>query len=197
MVLGNAVGDHSQACAIETAMPERAVSAEPSGESLVHFRICKRLRFAVVPAKATESGKVARETLLQVYAEAVLASDVPGMVGDVRARNQALLELRDSIAINPHVRIVSEGQYADHASLPWQNAAAEFVCKVFGMGLPRLPDQINSVCYLGHQRFDETESPITIFIISGSPDGVTPRIGGIVIGTIVVNRPVGELKMSV
>ena len=56
-----------------------------------------------------------REILLQVYAESVLASDVPGMVGDFWNRCEALFELRDGLAIDAHVGIVGISQQTNHS----------------------------------------------------------------------------------
>src|SRR5215831_7090544 len=73
VILANSIGDHRHARTVVSTMPQRAVSAQALGKGLVDFGISKGLRFAVVPSETRESGKVSREILLQVDAEAVLA----------------------------------------------------------------------------------------------------------------------------
>ena len=65
------------------------------------------------------------------------------------------------------------------------------------MRLPHLPHQIDSVRNLGHESFAEAEAPIAVFIIGGKADGVAACVGGIVPGAVVVDGPVGELKVCI
>ena len=48
----------------------------------------------------------------------------------------ALLELRDRVAIDSHVRVVGIGQQTDDAGFFRDEAVAQFVFVVFGMDLP-------------------------------------------------------------
>ncbi len=116
VILGNCVRENCQTRAVVSAMPDGAFGAYTRGEGLIDFRVGEGLSFSIVPAKPGEGSQVACEILLQVDAEAVLASDVPGMVGDVWCGNRTLLELGNGIAINPHIGVVRESQGPDH---PW------------------------------------------------------------------------------
>ena len=101
VIFADSVGDYRHASAVVPAMPQRAVNAHASCESLIHFRVCKGLSLAIVPAKTAERREIAREILFQVDSEAVLARDVPRMVGNIRLGSQPFLELRNRISINP------------------------------------------------------------------------------------------------
>ena len=50
---------------------------------------------------------------------------------------------------------------------------------------------------LGMSPSAKAESPIAVFVIGGNADGVAARVGGIVIGAVVVDGPVGELKVGI
>src|SRR5690348_6983418 len=115
MVLANAIRDKSHSCAVVAATPKRAIGAQTSGKSLVNFRVCKGLRFAVVPSKTPKCSEIAREALLKGDAKAVLAGYVPRVIGDVRPCNKTLPELGYRVAINPHVCIVRESKDSDHS----------------------------------------------------------------------------------
>src|SRR5690349_8854372 len=197
MVLANAIRDEGHAGAVVAAMPKRAVGAQASGESLIDLRVCKGLGLAVVPSKTPKRRKFVRETLLQVDAEAILAREMPRMVGDIRPGNETFQELGYRIAINSHVCVVRESQYTDHSRSPGDDSMAQFILEVFRMGLPGFPHQINSIGHLGHERLGETKTPIMVFVVRRRANCVPTRIGGVVIGAIVVDGPVGELKMSI
>src|SRR5215469_14581073 len=158
MILANTIGDDRHARAVVLAMPHRAVSAYATGERLIDLCVREGLRFPVVPAKAAEGGDVARETLLQIDAEAVLSRDVPRMVGNVWSRNKTSLELSNRVSIDAHVCVVREGQYTEYAGLLRDHTVPQFVLEVLGMHLPRFPDEINSIRNFGHQRLGKTES---------------------------------------
>ena len=85
VVLLDCVGNKSNAGAVLLAMPPCAVRSKSFGEGLIDFRVGEGFGLAVIPAEAGECGQVAREILLEVDPESVLARDVPGMVGDVWA----------------------------------------------------------------------------------------------------------------
>src|SRR5437764_15464741 len=68
-------------------LAERAVSAQAPGKGLINFCVGERLCFAIVPSETAKGGKIARETLLQIDAESILARDVPRMIGYVRSWN--------------------------------------------------------------------------------------------------------------
>ena len=86
VILLDGVADEGDAGAVLLAMPPGAVRADAFGERLIDFGVGEGLGLAVVPSEAGEGGEVVREILLEVDAEAVLAGDVPGMIGDVGSR---------------------------------------------------------------------------------------------------------------
>ena len=134
--------------------------------------------------------------LFDVDAESVFARDVPGMVGDV-GRGVGLGGLMTWLAVDAHVGVVGVGQQTDHAGFFRDEAVAEFVFVVFGVDLPGPPDQFDSVGDFGHEGFGETESPVAVLEIGGEANGVAAGVGGIVLGAVVVGRPVEELEVRV
>ena len=119
------------------------------------------------------------------------------MVRDIRDRTRACLKLRNRIAINAHVGVVRVGEQPDDAGFFRNDAMAQFVFPIFRVNLPRPPHQIDSVRDLRHERFGEAETPVAVLVIRHHAHGVAARIGGIVPGAVVVDRPVDELKMRV
>src|SRR6202140_212226 len=78
----DAVRHKGNAGAVLLAMPERAVCADALIECGINFRISERFGFSVAPTPAGEGGEVLGKILFQIYAEPVLAGDVPGGVRD-------------------------------------------------------------------------------------------------------------------
>src|SRR5579872_969117 len=196
VILLDGVGNERQARAVLLAMPPGAVGADSLIEGLINFRIGEGFGAAVVPPEAGEGSEIARQVLLQIQAESVLARDVPGMIGDVGSC-ASVLGLDHLIAVDTHVRGIGVGENANYASLLRQDAAAEFVFEILGVYLPRFPDEIDAVGDLGHQGFGKTESPVAIFEIEYGTDCVTAGVGGVVPGAVIVDGPVEELEMRV
>ena len=131
-------------------MPPCTVGSHSSGEGLIDFGVGEGFGLAVVPAEAGERGQVAGEVLLQVDAESILTRDVPGMVCDFRNRRKARFEVGNRLAIDAHVGVVGESQQANHACLFREHTVTQLVFEVFRVGLPGLPNQIDSVRDLRH-----------------------------------------------
>lgn len=74
---------------------------------------------------------------------------------------------------------------------------AEFELVVFRVGLPGLPNEIDSIGDLGHKAFAETESPIAIFVVREEADGVAASVGSVIPGAVIVDGPVHELVAGV
>src|SRR5208282_1169512 len=110
MVFTNCVSNKRNPCPVLLAMPPSAVGSQPSGKSLIDFRVGERFGLAVVPAKAAEGGQMPREVLLQVHTESVFAGDVPGMSGDFWNGGEACFEVGNGLTIDPHVGIIGVGQ---------------------------------------------------------------------------------------
>src|SRR5262245_9077045 len=145
MVPANAIGHQSHARAVVPAMPQRPISAQAAGERLIHFRVREGFRFAIVPAKAADGGEVEREIMFEIDAEAILARDMPGMVGNVWSGNKASLELSNRFSIDAHVCIICESQHPNYAGLLRNHAVAQFILEILRVRLPGFPNEINSI----------------------------------------------------
>ena len=152
---------------------------------------------SVVPTPAGEGGDVGSELLLDVGGEAVLQSDVPGMIGDVGNGDFAILILLDGVAVDAHVGVIEIGEQADGAGALGDQAVVFFELEIFGVDVPGLPDQIDAVGDLWHERFDEAEGPVGVVVFDQATDGVAAGVGGVVPGAVVVDGPVEELEVSV
>src|SRR5262249_56166076 len=56
---------------------------------------------------------------------------------------------------------------------------------------------VNAIGDLWHQRFSESDTPVSILIIDEGPVGIPTGVGGIVVRAVVVDGPIHELKMAV
>jgi hypothetical protein len=74
---------------------------------------------------------------------------------------------------------------------------AKLIFEVFRVRLPGLPHQIDSIRDFGHESFGDAEPPVAVFIVRGDSHGVAASVGGVVVGAVVVDGPVGELEFSV
>jgi len=198
MILLDGVGDEGDASTVLFAMPPCAGGTKAFGEGLVDFGVGEGFGFAVIPAEAGEGGEVVREVLFEVHAESVFAGDVPGVGGDIgHDGSDTGFEVGDGVSIDAHVGVVGIGQQADDAGLFGDETAAQFVFEVFGVGLPGLPNKVDSVGDFGHESFGEAEAPVAIFEVGGEADRVAAGVSGVVVGAVVVGGPVDELEVSV
>ena len=68
---------------------------------------------------------------------------------------------------------------------------------VFRSRAAQIPVQVGTVGHLGHEGLPEAEGPVAVVIFGNHADGVATGVGGVVIGAIVVDRPVHELGVTV
>ena len=106
-------------------------------------------------------------------------------------------EVSDRVAIDTHVGVIGIGQKTDDSGFFRDESVTQFVFVIFCVDLPGPPNEIDSICDFGHESFGEAESPVAIFVVGGSADGVTAGVGGIIPGAVVVGGPVDELEVSV
>ena len=122
---------------------------------------------------------------------------MPGVVGDVRHGDFAILILLDGVAINPHVGVIEIGEDADNALALRNQAVALFEFDIFGVDVPGLPDQIDAVGDFGHERFDEAKAPVGVVVFDQPAEGVAAGVGGVVPCAVVVGSPVEELEVGI
>lgn len=74
---------------------------------------------------------------------------------------------------------------------------AQFILPVLGVDLPWLPNQVDAIGNFGQERFGEAESPVVVFVVRSDANRVAASVGCVVVGTILVDGPVGELEVSI
>src|ERR1700679_522827 len=90
----------------------------------------------------------------------------------------AVFKLNDRVAIDSHVGVVDVGQKAHYSGFLGDKSVTKLVFEVFAAGLPGTPDEIDAVGDLGHEGFNEAESPVTVFEVSHGTDCVAASVGG-------------------
>src|ERR1700676_1664418 len=106
------------------------------------------------------------------------------------------MELRDVIAIDPHIGLIRERQASYYAGLLRNYAVTQFVFEILRVNLPRPPHQVDAIGDFGHQRLGKAKTPIAVFVVDAEADGVTAGVGGVVVSAAIVDGPVGELQME-
>ena len=61
----------------------------------------------------------------------------------------------------------------------------------------QIPFEIDAVGYFRHQSFGKTHAPVSILIFNYQAVSIAARVGGVVVGAVVVDGPVRELEMAV
>ena len=56
---------------------------------------------------------------------------------------------------------------------------------------------MNAVSNLGHQRFGETDDVVFVVIFQKRREGEATRVGGVIVGAVIVHGPVHELKIAI
>src|SRR5437660_12005295 len=105
-------------------MPQGATCAQSSREGLIDFSICEGFGLAIVPPETSKRGQIARQALFHIDAETIFTRDAPGVMSDVGRQNEALFELRDRLAIDPHVGVIGVRQQPENAGFPRNKSSA-------------------------------------------------------------------------
>ena len=73
----------------------------------------------------------------------------------------------------------------------------KFKFEILRPGAAQIPIQVGAIRHFGHQRFAKAEDPVVVVVFGNDADGVAAGVGRIVVGAVVVDRPVHELVMAV
>src|SRR5579883_2968412 len=125
-------------------MPQRSIRPHTKRHRLAHLGKRERFGRVVVPAEAPERRQISVEVLLQVNAQSILPGNAPRMVGDLRARNQAALELHHRLAVDAHVCGIGVAQQADGPGFLPNQSAAQLQLPVLGIDLVWKPWQAHA-----------------------------------------------------
>ena len=68
---------------------------------------------------------------------------------------------------------------------------------IFGAGAGKIGVDVDAVRHLGHQRFRESHGPMAVVVFHHRGIRVAARVRGVVVGAVVVERPIHELEITV
>ena len=173
------------------------LAPRPSRGGCVDFGIGEGFVAAFIPAPAGEGAEPVVQRLLDVGSEAVLDGGLQGVGGNFGNGSEAGLKSVNSLAIAAHVGVVHIGQEAENPFAAGKERAVQLDFGVFGVGARDVGIEVNAVGDLGHEPFGEPRGPVPIVVFHHGGKGEASRIRGIVVGAIVVDGPVHELKICV
>lgn len=119
------------------------------------------------------------------------------MVGDFRLRCEACEKIVDSLLVIAHVRVIHERKQAKHSRLTTYNFPVKFEFDIFRSGAGHVCVQINSIGYFGHQCFRKPHRPPMVVIFDHCARCETRCVSRVVIGPVVVDSSIHELKIGV
>jgi len=119
------------------------------------------------------------------------------MVADARWNDLSfqILFVRD--LVDAHVGIVNVRQQAYDSILLFQESAVPLKFNVGGIGIAKIPNQVDSIGNRWQLRLTKTQAPLRALVFQDHAPGVATRVGCIVIGSVLVNGPVHELQVAV
>src|SRR6185437_1747852 len=80
---------------------------------------------------------------------------------------------------------------------PFQEFRAELQFQVLCSRTAEVEIKFDAIGNLGHEQFSEADSPSRRLVFEDGAIGIATGVRGIVVSAIVVDGPVGELKMTV
>src|SRR5215510_14980972 len=150
-----------------------------------------------VPPQASEQSDASSNLLFDVETEAVFHSPLLSSRFDVWQAHSAALKSLYSFAIAAHIRVIPIGEQANGARPLSQKAVANLKLEVLAARATDVPIQLDAVCNLRHQAFSKAQSPLAVLILDHQAKCVATSVCCIVVGAIVIHRPVHKLEMAV
>src|ERR1700751_561659 len=197
MGFDDAIGYEDSSHAIVAALPAIAFRKSAELDGAIDFRVFIGLVAAIAPAEAAENANLRRDFLLEIKAEAVAMATFAASGDDIRNGRLAVLEIANGLFVISHVGLIQIAEEADDAVAMEDAIAARFEFKICGAGAGDVCVEIDSVRDFGHQRFGEANGPPMIVVFEDHAVGVAARVGGVVVGAIVVDGPIEELEVAV
>ncbi len=100
-------------------------------------------------------------------------------------------------AVDAHVGVIGVAEDAKYGLAVRQEKMTQLEFNILRAGAAQVGVEVNAVRHLGHQRFRESHGPMPVVVFHHCGVGKTARIRGIVVGAVIVERPVHELEIAV
>src|SRR6202035_3767908 len=119
------------------------------------------------------------------------------MGGDFRNGCEPGEEIVGGFTITAHVGVIYIGQEPKSALLLEDDGAVKLEFKILGVGAAEVSIEVDAVGNLGHEPLGKTGGPMTVVIFEHGRVREAARIGSVVVGSVVVDRPVQELEVAI
>jgi hypothetical protein len=116
---------------------------------------------------------------------------------DFRRGCAARKKIVDSHAVNAHVGVVRVAEQANDRFAARQEGMMHLEFNVFRVSAAEVRVQIDAVGHLGHQRFRKPHGPVAVVVLHHRGIRVAARVRGVIVGAVVVERPIHELEIAV
>jgi hypothetical protein len=150
-----------------------------------------------VPTRSRKRADTMHQFLFSIEPETVLHAALSSMSFDIGHRIATPEECSYGFAVATHVRVIHVIQQPDRCAMISNKSRPKFDFGVFGPCSPQIPVQIDAIRHLRHQRFSKPHAPVAAMVLGDSGECVSPRVRRIVVGAVIVHRPVHELQMTV
>ena len=152
---------------------------------------------AFIPSGAREASERLGEFLLRIDAESILQPGPHRMIVDLRGRSFSLLEKIDRLMVVAHVGEIGEGEQPNRSVAVFDQARTKLEFVVLRMRVLQIFLESQPVGPLGYERFRKPKTPCSIFVVDNRAPRVAARVGGVVVGAVVYDCPVHELRMTI
>src|ERR1700682_269721 len=192
MVRGQAAYHNGYHHAVLGSTPRRPAARRGERGGAVDFGVGERLGLSIVPPNSNCDAPLFPETLLGVDAPPNLASLGPSRPRDVGYRGSAF---GDCLIVIAHPRMVYESQSPDHPLC--FRVECPFELQVFAVSLPEVMIELRAVRDRGHGVRSHSNDERSLFKGHGQSPGVSPRVCGVVPGSVIPEPPIRKPVMRV
>src|SRR5437899_3234386 len=103
----------------------------------------------------------------------------------------------DRLTVAAHVGVIYVSEDAQDALAFRDDRAANIEFNILGARAAEVRVKMNAVRDFGHQAFGKADGPAAVVILEHSGESEAPRVRSVIVGPVVVDRPVHELKIGV
>ncbi len=152
---------------------------------------------AFVPSPSREKAQPIRERLLDVYAESIFGGGLERVRRDFRFWRVARKKIGDGHAVNAHIGVIGVAEEANDCLAVRQDGMMQLEFHIFRARAAKIGVKIDAVGHLGHQCFRKTHGPVAVVVLHHRGIRVAARIRSVVVGAVVIHRPIHELEIAV
>src|SRR5580704_196171 len=116
---------------------------------------------------------------------------------NIRYRRFTFLEIPDGLLIVPHVGVIQETYQTDGASTMKEKISCSIEFQIFRPCSSQIGIKENAISYFGHHRFTKSSGEPMIVVLDDGRVGISAGVRGIVVGAVVVHRPIQKLQVAV